>query len=427
MKIIVVETFGTGGLIHFTYQLCRALANKGCDVNLITSDDYELSSLPHNFSVDAFMHLWPSQDPASMRLAPDSLSHRIWHKLHWTARRALRAAKLIWQWNRLTYRLLREHPDIVQFSLIHYPFQAYFLSRLQRKGILLTQICHEYEQRDTKPGLISAINQMLSQKIYRSFSAIFFLAEQTRQDFHRSFDISADRTFTIPHGDQSMFLADQQQRMDMRAHYGLLREDKIILFFGVIRPSKGLPDLIEAFALLPKHINAKLLIVGYPTKHANMIELQDIINKHHLSDSVIIDPRYIAMEEVGPLMESATLAVFPYRNATQSGALHLAYSFGRPVIATKVGGLAEDVKDGQTGYLVPPESPKELAAAITRLLDDPERLAQMGIEARKLSQTQHSWDAVAERILSVYNKLLFDTAMPQTHASSANTSEDSTR
>jgi Trk K+ transport system NAD-binding subunit len=60
MKIIVVETFGTGGLIHFSYQLCRALADKGCDVTLVTSDDYELTAYPHNFHVDAFMRLWPS-------------------------------------------------------------------------------------------------------------------------------------------------------------------------------------------------------------------------------------------------------------------------------------------------------------------------------------------------------------------------------
>ena len=422
MKITVVETFGTGGLIHFSYQLCRALADKGADVKLMTSDDYELSSYPHNFSVDAFMHLWPSQDPASMRLAPDSLFHAMRHKLHWKARRVIRAARFIWQWNLLTHRLLRERPDIIQFSLIHYPFQAYFLTRLQREGILLTQICHEYEQRDTKPGLISRLNLILSQRIYRCFSAIFFLAEQTRQDFQRFSGISSDHTYTIPHGDQSMFLAAHGQRTDMRSHYGIRRDEKVILFFGVIRPSKGLPDLLEAFALLPADMNARLLIVGYPTKHADMGELQGIIRKHQLSDSVTIDPRYIAMEEVGPLMEAATVVVFPYRNATQSGALHLAYSFGRPVIATTVGGLAEDVKDGQTGYLVPPESPADLAAAMARLLEDPERLARMGTEARTLSQTEHSWDAVAERILAVYNQLLPGPVLPETPASTTNAS-----
>jgi glycosyltransferase involved in cell wall biosynthesis len=426
MKITVVETFGSGGLIHFSYQLCRALADKGCDVKLITSDDYELASYPHNFSVDAFMHLWPSQDPASMRLAPDSLMHALWHKLHWKARRLVRAAKFIWQWNRLTHSLLKERPDIIQFSLIHYPFQAYFLNRLQRSGILLTQVCHEYEQRDTRPGLIRRLNLILSQKIYRSFSAIFFLAEQTRQDFHRFSDISSDHTYTIPHGDQSMFLAAHEQRPDMRLQYEITADERVILFFGVIRPSKGLPDLLEAFALLPRDMNARLLIVGYPTKHADMGELQNIIHKHQLAHSVIIDPRYIDMKEVGPLMEAATVVVFPYRNATQSGALHLAYSFGRPVIATTVGGLAEDVKDGQTGYLVPPESPVDLAAAMVRLLEDPERLARMGNEARRLSQTEHSWDAVAERILGVYEKLLLEPVMAQVHASTRDKSEDPT-
>ena len=86
--------------------------------------------------------------------------------------------------------------------------------------------------------------------------------------------------------------------------------------------------------------------------------------------------------------------------------MHLAYSFGRPVIATSVGGLAEDVKDGRTGYLVPPQSPTDLAAALVRLLEDPDRLASMGNEALKLSRTEHSWEAVAERIMGVYRTLL---------------------
>jgi glycosyltransferase involved in cell wall biosynthesis len=406
MKIIVVETFGTGGLIHFSYQLCRALADKGCDVTLVTSDDYELTAYPHNFHVDAYMHLWPSQDPASMRLTPGSGLAAAWHKIRWKIRRGSRAIRFIWQWNRLTGRLLKDRPDIILFSLIHYPFQAYFLSRLQRSGILLSQVCHEFEQRDARPGLINNLNQKLSQRIYRSFSAIFFLAEQTRQEFHRYSAISPEISHTIPHGDQSMFLDGPGQRQDMRSHYGISPDQRVILFFGVIRPSKGLPDLLEAFALLPREMNLRLLIVGYPTKHADMGELSSLVDKHQLGDAVTIDPRYIAMEEVGPLLNTATVVVFPYRNATQSGGLHLAYSFGRPVIATSVGGLAEDVKDGSTGYLVPPNSPADLAAALIRALADPDRLASMGIEARKLSKTEHSWEAVAERIMNVYRALL---------------------
>ena len=124
-----------------------------------------------------------------------------------------------------------------------------------------------------------------------------------------------------------MFLVDPGQSKDMRSHYGIPADRRVILFFGVIRPSKGLPDLIDAFALLPGEMNLVLLIVGYPTKHADMGELTGRIARHRLDKSVIIDPRYIAMEEVGPLLKTASVVVFPYRNATQSGVLHLAYSF----------------------------------------------------------------------------------------------------
>jgi glycosyltransferase involved in cell wall biosynthesis len=406
MKILVVETFGTGGLIHFTYQLCHALAEEGCEVELITSDDYELAGFPHNFEVQGFMHLWPSQDTASMRLAPRSLPSRVWNKLRWTARRSIRAMKLAREWNRMTRLVLKIRPDIVQFSTIHFPFQAYFLSRLNRSGIILTQICHEYEQRDTKGGWIGSLNAKLSIKVYDSFSAIFFLAEQTRKEFLQYFDIPEGCTFTIPHGNQNMFVTSDVKADNARLRYGLQEDDKVILFFGVIRPSKGLPDLIEAFAMLDRDIDAKLLVVGYPTKHANMDEVQHLIKLHDLSDTVLLDPRYIEMEEVGPLLKAASVVVFPYRNATQSGVLHLAYSFGKPVIATSVGGLAEDVKDGETGYLVPPRSPAELAAAIERIFKDPVRLQDMGSQALELSKSQHSWKTAAGIISCAYKKLL---------------------
>src|SRR5206468_3279445 len=126
----------------------------------------------------------------------------------------------------------------------------------------------------------------------------------------------------------------------------------------------------------------------------------------NLTDHVVLDLRYIPLEEMGAIMGLATVAVYPYRSSTQSGALQVAYTFGRPVIATAVGGLPEAVEHGRSGFLVPACSPPELADKILTLITNPELTKVMGEYARHLSETRFSWKSVAKQITQVYNHLL---------------------
>ena len=83
-----------------------------------------------------------------------------------------------------------------------------------------------------------------------------------------------------------------------------------------------------------------------------------------LEECIVWKDHYIPNEEVPALFRSADLVVLPYREATQSGVVPVAYQFEVPVVATDVGGLAEVVRPGETGYLVPPEDPEALAGRI---------------------------------------------------------------
>jgi len=121
---------------------------------------------------------------------------------------------------------------------------------------------------------------------------------------------------------------------------------------------------------------------------------------------VFLDLRYIPLEEVGALMRLASVAVYPYRSSTQSGSLQVAYTFGRPVIATAVGGLPEVVEEGRSGFLVPVQSPRDLADKILLLINNPDLTKVMGTYARHLSQTRFSWRSVARQIVKVYDQLL---------------------
>jgi glycosyltransferase involved in cell wall biosynthesis len=402
----VVEQNGAGGLVHYAYQLCTALATRGVDVTLVTADRYELEGLPHNFRVERRLRLWPLFDPSSGE-SRRGLAGAL-RALRWRLRRARRGIRLVVEWARLVRYLLRQRPDVVQFGKINFPFEAIFLRRLRRHGLVLTQICHEFELRERDRGPLDALTRRLYRPVYSAFSAIVLHSAHNRQRFLTLYGVPPGRTWLVPYGNQALFeiLSQGAGGSDpMRARYAIPDEAPVILFFGVLAPSKGLPTLLDAFALVRRECQARLLIAGFPSKHIDMAALRRQAEALGVADAVTFDTRYVPADEVGPLMKHAHCVVLPYRNGSESAVLQLAYTFGRPVVATAVGGLPEAVEDGASGILVPPDAPAALAAACLRLLRDPALARRMGDRGRHLAETRHSWDAVADALVRLYEGL----------------------
>jgi glycosyltransferase involved in cell wall biosynthesis len=412
MKLFVVGFHGSGGIAHYTYQLCTALARQeGVEVTLITTTDYELAHLPHNYTVERRLELWP-HFTSSMSQAGRNPLRRLQRKLFWTLRRGGRALRLLRTWHDLTSYLISQRPDIIQFSHIQFPFEGFFLARLRRHGLALTQICHEFDLREQSSLTLRLLARRFYASAYTNFSAIFFLGEPNRRAFLSLFATPAERTHTIPHGNESMFLEMAYKAggtSDLRQRYGIAPDEPVVLFFGTLTPSKGLPELFRAFAQVRQHCRARLVVAGFPLKHVNIHDFYALVEQLGITDAVVFDKRYIPFEEVGALMELAEVVVYPYRNATQSGSLQVAYTFGRPVIATRVGGLPEVVENGRSGFLIAPGSVEELAAAMRTIITDPERTAEMGRYAKHLSETRFSWQPIARRVIDIYHEVRTDT------------------
>lgn len=408
MKLFIVEPVGTGGMIHYSYQLATAIGSLGHEVTLVTAQQYELETYPHNFKVVQQMNLWTRYGPVSDRVRRDSTVARVLRTVFRFARRVLRGLKWLREWTRLTRYILRQRPDVVQFGAVYFPIEALWLTLLRRRGITLACICHEFESRE-RSRAARAIRSRLYAAVYPNFSAIFLHGEANRQRFLSLFDIPPQRVHVIPHGNESLFMtvsSDPDAHENLRERYGLNVAEPVILFFGHLTPSKGVPDLINAFGIVRQSIPAKLLVTGFPSKFVDVNELKSLAENLGLGDGVVFDARYIPIDEVGPIMKLASVVAFPYRSATASGSLQLAYAFGRPVVATSVGSLSEVVEDGRSGFLVPPEDPEELAQALMRIVEDPQLAKDMGAHASHLSETRYSWKSIAAQILSVYNDLL---------------------
>jgi glycosyltransferase involved in cell wall biosynthesis len=409
-QIVVVESEGLGGLVHWAYQICNALADAGADVTLLTSRHYELRRLPHNFRVEPTLAMWPNVASESawvgrLPRAVRSLRHRI--------RRGVRGIRLMIVWAQLTRRLLRQRPEVVQFSLIRFPILALFLHRLRRAGLTLTLICHEPLPRDVGP-MTRAMTRLLSYAVYGAFAHIFFLGETVRAEFLRTFAVDPARTSVIAHGNAAMFRQVDSGPGDLRQHYRLPRGAPVALFFGGLRRSKGLKHLIACFADVARQVaDARLLVVGWPQAGVPLQQYSDLANDLGVGSAVIIDPRYVPIEEVGRLVRTANVVVLPYESGTASGVLQVAHAFERPVIVTQVGSVHEAVSDGVTGLVVPAGDRCALTQAMVKLLIDKCLAEAMGIEGAQVAAQRWGWPTIARQVLATTRALCAKEPAPR--------------
>jgi D-inositol-3-phosphate glycosyltransferase len=182
-----------------------------------------------------------------------------------------------------------------------------------------------------------------------------------------------------------------------RKKLGLDESGKYMLFFGFIRNYKGLDLLLKAMAEPGiRETGVKLIVAGEFYEDAK--PYHDIINSLGIADQVILRTDFIPNSEVATYFSAADLIVQPYRSATQSGVSQVAYHFGKPMIVTDVGGLAEFVPHGVVGFVCQP-NPADIARYILefynkhKVTDFDEGLAE--------TKKQFSWQNLIDSIASV--------------------------
>ncbi len=169
----------------------------------------------------------------------------------------------------------------------------------------------------------------------------------------------------VPHPVYSIF-GERVEREAARQRLGVTARE-VALFFGFIRGYKGLLNLIEAAARVPRDRDFQVLVGGEYYEDAT--PYTDRIRELGLEDRVVLHTRYIPNEEVADFFAAANVVVLPYKSATQSGIIQIAFNFDVPVITTDVGGLPEVVRPGELGEVVPAEDPQALADAMVDYFD----------------------------------------------------------
>lgn len=387
LRIIEIETFGRGGLIHYAYNLSRALGERGHEVTLVTHAAYELDGhpLPSTVRVEkAFGRVTHRSGGAGPSRAAAVLT-----KLE-AVHDAWKAAAFV----------RRVRPDLVHLHCTT-PIALVHVTLLRRLGVPVAVTAHV-----VTPHERSRLGDAVARRVYHRADLVVAHSGFDRGRLLTECAIDASRLAVIPHGEYGFFTRDAGpiDREAARAGLGLGPQHDVALFFGFIREYKGLDALFEAWpAVARARPGARLLVAGDPARMERHRRLQ--LEKLAARLGVVHRFGYVPVSDVSRYFAAADVLVMPYRHVSQSGVLFLALSLGLPVVATRVGGLPETLRDGESGLLVAPDAPGELADALIRILGDPglrERLASGGRQVA----AAHGWDVIAERTEAAFRDIV---------------------
>ena len=282
----------------------------------------------------------------------------------------------------LRYRSAARSADVVHFQwLTVQPLDVHLLPPVH--PLVLT--AHDVLPREPRPGQLRA-----QRRLYARVDAVV-VHSQTGAARLLALGVPEDRVHVIPHGAFTHLAALESRPFP---HELGATERPVVLFFGLLRPFKGLDVLLEAWRGIE---DAELWVVGRPRMDLEPLRARAPANVRFL-------PRFVTDEEVAALFRRADLAVLPYREFDQSGVLFTALAFGTPFVASDVGGFGEVAATG-AGEVVAPADPAALHDALAALLADPERRARMAAAAREAAATTYAWDAIARRTLDLYARL----------------------
>ena len=296
-------------------------------------------------------------------------------------------------WRKAGRRICEFKPDMVIFQ---WPYTAlapqlrYISGYIRRRmpGVLLVFLCHNVEQHEKRP-----FDDALTRAAFKHGDHFILHDKGSRRTLLELKPDARIAVAQIPSFD--IFTSREMPMEQARRELCIDLEAPVMLFFGHVRPYKGLKCLVEALPLVVEKVpSLYLLIVGEFWEDRELYEEE--ISGYGLEEKVRIVDSYVPNEDVARYFCATDLVVLPYESATASGILQIAYAFSRPVVTTTVGGLPDVVADGETGYLVPPGDPSALAGSIVRFFTEDNRESFTGnIDSYR---ERFSWDRLVETV-----------------------------
>jgi len=381
-RVLLVEEGGRGGVADYSAELAAALARAGWTVAVATARDHRHPPAPGVTAHRLFPYV-RGGSALGRWVRERGLSKAVNGATHLAATAPLLA--------------LARASDVVHVQGGEFPplgaLQALAVRGLRRPLVWTPH--NTFERGSSDHARANATIRRCAARVI------------VHSEFDRGMLPAAERATTavIPHGEYGGLarrggpLADPAAA---RAEFGIPAEATVALLFGQLRPDKGVRDLLQAALALPR-----LHVVLAGQELGALAESADLCADERLRGRLLVREGFVPADEANRLFAAADVAVLPYRRASASGVLLLAYGNARPVVAYPVGGLPEYVEQGVTGWLSAAAEPAALTATLRELLELPQaRLRQLGEAARRRAEERYGWDAIARQTGALYAELL---------------------
>lgn len=372
MKIIVVGPIFPfrGGIAHSNRLLCEALSSRQ-DVTAISfSRLYPRALFPGKSQKE-------TGTDDSFLVPTEYLLDSI-NPLSWVS-----AAK----------RIVEMKPDWVVFHWWHTGFAPCFwaLARAIKKNsnAKISVLCHNFLPHDAVHGL----HRFFAKPFFKYADCLASFSSSVSAELKKEFPNKPSGWFIEPSYEKAVAGSKPVSRPMAQKKLGVSK--KVLLFFGFVRPYKGLHFLLSALAGIPEKKRPLLLVAGEFWKNKKKYEAQ--IRGLGIEKNVRIFDEYIPAGQVPVFFAAADALVLPYVSSTNSAVLKMAFGFQTPVIATDLPAHRDIITNGQTGLLVKPKDADSLARAIERFFEK-----KMGGKIKKNMRKQKhlfEWTAQKEKVL----------------------------
>jgi glycosyltransferase involved in cell wall biosynthesis len=235
-----------------------------------------------------------------------------------------------------------------------------------------------------------------ARRVFDRMDAVVAHSEHGARRLRDEVGIDAEKVRTIHHGAFD-YLTRLPDEMPLPAELEGA-EGPVVLFFGLLRPYKGLDTLLDAFRGID---GAELWVVGNPRMDVG--PLRRLASEAR--GRVRFVTRFVADAEMPAIFRRADLVVLPYHDAEHSGVLYTGLAFGKPLVLSAVGGFSEVAAHG-AARLVAPQDRDGLAMALAELVADDAARERLATASRELAAGAYSWDSAAAKTLALYRDLL---------------------
>jgi D-inositol-3-phosphate glycosyltransferase len=379
VSVAIVEPVGGHGGMHFyDLALCRSIVKAGGKATLYTCDETAVTG----------------NEGFPVRLA--------YRGIYGRRRPWIRGLKyLLGSLYALPDARLSGH-RVAHFHFFQVGAKEWFNVLLARAvGLRVVITAHDVESLEQ--GLSTPL---FLRAAYRLANRIIAHSRVAQRELVEQLGVAENKLELIAHGNYVDKVPATITRDMAKAHFGLSRDKRVLLFFGQIKDVKGLDVLLRGFALARAKDPSLHLLVGGRVWKTDFAPYAELIERHALGPHCTLHIRYIEDAEVPFFYLSADLVVLPYLRIYQSGVVLEAMSHGSAVLVSDIPGLLEAVDDDNTGFVFRSRDPAHLAQRIAEIFSTPDRSRDIARAGLRSVTERNDWTRLGEQAVACYQRAL---------------------